>query len=147
MLKNNNITKLSGCNFYDTSIENQLMCSCGKLVSDNSKPPDCSKFNNDKDECLKPYCIGKCSSDLNICLSDQELLQCNNKNIDDPNFIYYMYLDFNPLSIMPIISNLKINNSNNRYKFNFLLLGLFLGILFLFGLILYFIKYKTKYKI
>ena len=97
------------------------MCSCGQRVNDNSKSPDCSSFNNDKNECLRPYCIGKCSSDLNICISDTELLQCNNKSFDDPNFIYYTYLDFNPLSIMPVVSNLKVINSNNKKdsKFNF----------------------------
>ena len=141
MIKNNSITKLSGCNYYDTSIQNQLMCSCGQRVNDNSKSPDCSSFNNDKNECLRPYCIGKCSSGLNICTSDTELLQCNNKSFDDPNFIYYTYLDFNPLSIIPVVSNLKIINSNNKKdsKFNFLFLGIILAILFLIGLILYFI--------
>ena len=79
--------------------------------------------------------------DLNICTSDTELLQCNNKSFDDPNFIYYTYLDFNPLSIMPVVSNLKVINSNNKKdgKFNFLFLGIILAILFLIGLILYFI--------
>ena len=115
MFKNGKYIKLECGNYYKQSIENQLKCSCGKKISKikNLNPhQDCNSIT----ECEKPYCIGKCKNvslnppDSSICkINDNTaLFQCTDVNIDDNNFINYIYKDYSPFQLYNNAINMKL---------------------------------------
>jgi hypothetical protein len=147
LVTNSGFKRLDACSdYYGSSIENQLKCSCGKIsYTDTLVKPTC----DDEEECFKPYCIGgdNCDNKLSKCSNDN-LYQCTG-NIGDPNFTYYTYKNNSILSLYSNLLTLQnIFSSDNKSNKSNILLYLFIFIiiiLFIMG-ILYLLKKYKKYK-
>lgn len=139
IMRGTDINKIGGdCidNYYSL---NKIDCSCG-IKSDTITEDMCKT----EDECSKPYCIGNSKCKKIDCPKPSETLpQCNNKSIDDPNFVYYIYNndDFFTTNYyaLDFIKNNSENNSNNnknilKYIFLFvIILIIIISIIFLYN--------------
>lgn len=149
MIKHDGVTRLDGCSdWYGTSVENQLNCSCGTSTNDTMIKSNCDT----PEECLKPYCIGndKCTNSSPKC-SDEQLYQCAGDSIADPNYVRYMYLDNNIFSLYSDILNIqdaanKNNTDNNGGKNILLYVIIFLVVIFVIAIIIFFMKRMKKIK-
>jgi hypothetical protein len=145
LVTNSDVQRLDGCSdYYGSSFENQLKCSCGKINNSNTLvKPTC-----ETDECFKPYCLGNCDKSLTKCSNDQ-LYQCTG-NIGDSNFIYYTYKNNSILSIYSNLLTLQnIFRPDDKSTKSNILLYLFIFIiiiLFIMGGLYLFKKYKKKRK-
>jgi len=145
LVTNSGVQRLDGCSdYYGSSIENQLKCSCGKINNSNTLvKPTC-----DTDECFKPYCLGNdnCDKSLSKCSNDQ-LYQCTG-NIGDSNFTYYTYKNNSILSLYSNLLTLQnIFSPDNKSKKSNILLYLFIFIiviLFIMGGLYLLKKYKKR---
>lgn len=145
LVTNSGAQRLDGCSdYYGSSIENQLKCSCGNIGTSLTKP------TCEKEECFKPYCIGgdNCDKSLSKCSNDQ-LYQCTG-NIGDPNFTYYTYKNNSILSLYSNLLTLQnIFSPDDKSEKSNILLYLFifiLVILFIAGGLYLFKKFnKRKY--
>ena len=97
MIKGSDVYKLEDCSdWYGESIENQFNCSCGDTTNLDVK---CDT----PEECVKPYCLGKCSGQTsNVCSVPgfESLKKCTNLSLGDPNFIFYNYVYAIPSDII-----------------------------------------------
>jgi hypothetical protein len=112
IFRDNKFTKLENCNNYYQTPENMLKCKCGGI----NYSTDCT--NNTGDDCSTPYCLGKsCKNYINndqCKINGQNVPQCTNTNIGDPNYVYYTYLDYKPLTFIPI-ANFINKKFYNKY--------------------------------
>ena len=110
MADNSGIYLLNNCSNYYNTDDNKKNCACGKL-SDILEKSKCDT----PDECLKPYCIGKCqaSDSKQQCSNNsKELYRCTEKSIDDPNFVKYFYYNNFFMSILPYYGTVSENYRN-----------------------------------
>jgi hypothetical protein len=157
MITSDKRTKLENCNNYYQNPDNMLKCGCGNIDTDTISIPDCTDLSGD--ECSKPYCLGKsCKNSINnkqCTINGENVPKCTNANIGDKNYIYYSYLNYQPLTFIPIakLINKKFYNkylsqkNNNNYIKYFLI---FVSIIFIIFLIIFlynrFLKKKKLYK-
>ena len=150
IFRDNKFTKLENCNNYYQTPENMLKCKCGSINSST----DCT--NNTGDDCTTPYCLGKsCKNSINndqCKINNQNIPQCTNTNtnIGDPKYVYYTYLDYKPLTFIPIANyiNKKFYNKylatkgkkNNFLKYFLIFLSIILIILLIMFLYNRFLK-------
>jgi hypothetical protein len=146
-------TKLENCNYYQNP-ENIFKCSCGNIDTDTISIPDCTNLS--ADECDKPYCLGKtCTNKISTdqCTIDgKNIPKCTKSNIDDKNYVYYTYLNYQPLTFIPIakLINKKFYNKylatkgkkNNFLKYFLIFLSIILIILLIMFLYNRFLKKK-----
>lgn len=149
MADNSGIYLLNNCSNYYNSDDNKKNCSCGEL-SDNLEKSKCDT----PDECLKPYCIGKCqgSDSKQQCSNNKnrELYKCTNKgSIADPNFVKYFYYNNFFISILPYYGTVRENYTNllfeknstpksNIYKY------IIIGVLILIILVVIFLYFRFR---
>ena len=150
IFRDNKFTKLENCNNYYQTPENMLKCKCSGI----NYSTDCT--NNTGDDCSTPYCLGKsCKNSINndqCKINGQNVPQCTNTNIGDPNYVYYTYLDYKPLTFIPIANfiNKKFYNKylatkgkkNNFLKYFLIFLSIILIILLIMFLYNRFLKKK-----
>jgi hypothetical protein len=112
MADNSGIYLLNNCSNYYNTDDNKKNCVCGEL-SDTLEKSKCDT----PDECLKPYCLGKCqgSDSKKQCSNNKnrELYKCTNKgSIADPNFVKYFYYNNFFMSILPYYGTVSENYRN-----------------------------------
>jgi hypothetical protein len=141
MINGSTITKLEDCsNFYNQSFENQLLCTCGVKIKEQTTL-DCDKDCQGSNANL-PYCIGNCNNDKNKCktTNNMQIGKCTDTSIDSENFVYYTYRDYSPISLISnsIIVRTKIFeyykdniNTNKNNTFRNIILIVILLILFI----------------
>jgi hypothetical protein len=112
MADNSGIYLLNNCSNYYNTGNNKKNCACSEELSDSLEKSKCDT----PDECLKPYCIGKCqgSDSKQQCTTNKnkELYKCTKTNMDDPNFVKYFYYDNFFIGIVPYYGKVSENYRN-----------------------------------
>jgi len=147
--------KLEGCSdYYNTDIEHQIQCRCGKSV--DTPVPITSQICDslDQSECTSPYCLGMCSKTTYTPIPlpcefpvgknlNSRGLQCTTSATGD-NYVFYGYKQVTILSLLSNIANAIANAPTYAEDFMKQILTYFLygiGAMFLFGILLLFLKF------